>query len=70
MAIDAYLIGLLNTVIWSAVAVIIVVVVFEILNRRYKLVEEIFSENSVGAAIFAGAFVIGIFYTVVTIVTH
>lgn len=68
--IGPYLLGLLNTVIWSAVAVLIVVVVFEILNWRYKLVNEIFGENSTGAAIFAGAFVLGIFYTVVSIVTH
>ncbi|MHB1005439.1 MAG: DUF350 domain-containing protein [Chloroflexota bacterium] len=69
-AISAYLTGLFNTILWSAVAIIIVVIVFEVLDRRYHLMKEIFEENSTAAAIFAGSFVVGIFFTVVSIVTH
>ena len=65
-----FLIGLGNTVLWSAVAILIVIAVFEILNRRYNLMSEIFHENSTAAALFAGSFVLGIFYTVVQIVIH
>ena len=43
---------------------------FEVLNWRYKLVKEIFEENSTAVAIFAGAFMLGIFYTVVQVVTN
>jgi len=44
--------------------------VIEVLNWRYHLLEEIFTENSTAASIFAGSFVIGIFYAVVQIVIH
>ncbi|HET6314960.1 MAG TPA: DUF350 domain-containing protein [Chloroflexota bacterium] len=59
-----------TTVLWSGVAIILVAVVFEILDRRYKLMKEIFDENSVAAAVLAGSFVLGIFYTVAQIVIH
>jgi uncharacterized membrane protein YjfL (UPF0719 family) len=59
-----------STILWSAVAIVLVAVVFEVLERRYRLLDEIFKENSVAAAIFAGSFVIGIFYTVTQIVIH
>jgi uncharacterized membrane protein YjfL (UPF0719 family) len=59
-----------STVLWSIVAIVIVAVVFEILEKRYRLLDEIFKENSVAAAIFAASFVIGIFYTVTQIVIH
>ena len=58
------------TVLWSVVAIIIVAVVFEVLDRRYKLMKEIFDENSTAAAILAGSFVLGVFYTVAQIVIH
>ena len=58
------------TVLWSVVAIIIVAVVFEVLDRRYKLMKEIFDENSTAAAILAGSFVLGMFYTVAQIVIH
>jgi hypothetical protein len=45
-------------------------IVTELLNWRYHLIDEIFRENSTAAAILAGAFVLGIFYTVVQIVIH
>ncbi|HLZ32244.1 MAG TPA: DUF350 domain-containing protein [Chloroflexota bacterium] len=59
-----------STVLWSVVSIIIVAVVFELLEKRYKLLDEIFKENSVAASILAGSFVIGIFYTVTQIVIH
>jgi len=59
-----------STVLWSVVAIVLVAVVFEVLDLRYKLMKEIFEENSVAAAILAGSFVIGIFYTVAQIVIH
>ena len=59
-----------STLLWSAVSIVIVAILFEILEKRYKLLKEIFDENSTAAAIFAGSFVIGIFYTVTQIVIH
>ena len=59
-----------STILWSVVSIIIVAVVFEVLEKRYRLLDEIFKENSVAAAILAGSFVIGIFYTVAQIVIH
>lgn len=58
-----------STVLWSAVAILIAAVVFEVLDRRYHLVKEIFEENSTAAAVLAGSFVLGIFYAVAQIVT-
>lgn len=59
-----------STVLWSIVSIIIVAVVFELLEKRYRLLDEIFKENSVAAALLAGSFVLGIFYTVTQIVIH
>jgi uncharacterized membrane protein YjfL (UPF0719 family) len=59
-----------TTVLWSVVSIVIVAVVFEVLEKRYKLMDEIFKENSTAAAILAGSFVVGIFYTVAQIVVH
>jgi hypothetical protein len=59
-----------TTVLWSIVAIVLVAVVFEILEKRYRLIDEIFRENSIAAAILAGSFVLGIFYTVAQIVIH
>jgi uncharacterized membrane protein YjfL (UPF0719 family) len=59
-----------TTILWSVVAVVIAAVVFELLEKRYRLVDEIFKENSTAAAIFAGSIVIGIFYVVAQIATH
>ncbi|MBI2954390.1 MAG: hypothetical protein HYY30_08760 [Chloroflexi bacterium] len=67
---DRFITGLGNVVLWSIVAFILAVALFEVLNRRYKLISEIFEENSVAAGIFAGAFVLGIFYTVTQIVIN
>jgi uncharacterized membrane protein YjfL (UPF0719 family) len=65
-----FLSALGSTVLWSVVAIVIVAVVFEILEKRYHLMDEIFKENSVAAAVLAGSFVIGIFYAVTQIVIH
>ena len=51
-------IGLLGGMSWESTAV------------YYRLLNEIFQENSVAAAIFAGSFVVGIFYTVTQIAIH
>jgi len=59
-----------STLLWSVVSIIIVAVVFEVLEKRYKLMDEIFKENSVAASILAGSFVLWIFYTVTQIVIH
>jgi len=58
------------TIIWSLVSILIAVVLFEVLDRKYHLMREIFEENSTAAAVLAGSFVIGIFYVVAQIVTH
>jgi hypothetical protein len=67
---ERVLIGIVNTVLWSAVSIALVVIVIEVLNWRYHLLEEIFGENNTAASSLAGAFVLGIFYTVVQIVIH
>ncbi|MER3420707.1 MAG: hypothetical protein C4290_09380 [Chloroflexota bacterium] len=54
--------------LYTLVAVVVALVVFEVLNRRFHLMREIFEENSVAAGVFGGAFVLGIFYTVAQIV--
>jgi hypothetical protein len=59
-----------TTLLWSVVSIAIVAVVFEVLEKRYRLMDEIFKENSIAAAILAGSFVIGIFFTVAQIVIH
>ena len=59
-----------STVLWSVVSIVIVAVVFEVLEKRYRMLDEIFKENSIAAAILAGSFVLGIFYTVAQIVIH
>jgi hypothetical protein len=68
--IQKLLVGLGNTVLWSIVSIALVIIVFEVLDRKYRLISEIFDENSTAAAILAGAFVLGIFYTVTQIVIH
>jgi uncharacterized membrane protein YjfL (UPF0719 family) len=65
-----FLSALGSTVLWSVVSILIVAVVFEILDKRYHLMDEIFKENSVAAGVLAGSFVVGVFYTVTQIVIH
>jgi uncharacterized membrane protein YjfL (UPF0719 family) len=59
-----------STLLWSVVSIVVVAVVFEVLEKRYRLIDEIFKEKSVAAAILGGSFVLGIFYTVTQIVIH
>ena len=59
-----------STLLWSVVSIIIVALVFEVLEKRYRMLDEVFKENSIAAAILAGSFVIGIFYAVTQIVIH
>ncbi|MBV8714935.1 MAG: hypothetical protein JO020_10140 [Chloroflexi bacterium] len=59
-----------STILWSVVSIVIVAVVFEILEKRYRLLDEIFKENSVAAGIFGASIVLGVFYTVTQIVIH
>ncbi len=68
--IERFLIGLGNTVLWSVVSILIVIAVFEVLDRKYRLMNEIFAENSTAAAVLAGSFVLGVFYVVAQIVIH
>jgi uncharacterized membrane protein YjfL (UPF0719 family) len=65
-----FLSALGSTILWSVVSILIVSVVFEVLEKRYRMLDEIFKENSIAAAILAGSFVLGIFYTVVQVVIH
>ena len=59
-----------STLLWSLVSIVIVAVVFEVLEKRYRLLDEIFKENSIAAAVFAGSLILGIFYVVTQIVIH
>ena len=59
-----------STILWSVVSIVIVAVVFEILEKRYRLLDEIFKENSVAAGVFGASIVLGVFYTVTQIVIH
>ncbi|MCL4534578.1 MAG: DUF350 domain-containing protein [Bacteroidetes bacterium] len=68
--VERFLIGLGNTILWSTVSIVIVVAVFEVLDRKYKLMNEIFEENSTAAAVLAASFVLGVFYVVAQIVIH
>lgn len=55
-------------ILYSAVAVALALIVFEIAGRRYDLIREIREENNVAAGVLGGSFVLGIFYTVAQIV--
>jgi uncharacterized membrane protein YjfL (UPF0719 family) len=60
--------AVVSIVLYSAVAVAVALIVFEILNRRFRLIHEIFEENSIAAGVLGGSFVLGIFYTIAQIV--
>ena len=66
-----FLTGLGNVLVWSAVCIGIIFGTLEVLDRRYGVVKQIFGpEDATDAAIFLGAFVIGVFYMVTQFVTH
>ena len=68
--VERFLGALLSTVLWSIVAIVLVAVVFEIMQRRYGLMREIFDENSTAAGILAASIILGISYIVVQIIIH
>lgn len=69
-AIERFLSALASTVLWSFVAILLVGIVFEIMQRRYGLMREVFEENSTAAGILAGSIILGISYIVVQIIIH
>ena len=68
--VERFLGALGSTLIWSIVSILLVAVVFEIMQRRYGLLREIFDENSTAAGILAGSIILGISYIVVQIIIH
>ena len=68
--IERFLGALGSTLIWSIVSILIVTVVFEILQKRYGLMREIFDEYSTAASILAASIILGISYIVVQIIIH
>ena len=68
--IERFLSALGSTLIWSIVSILIVAVVFEIMQKRYGLLREIFDENSTAAGILAASIILGISYIVVQIIIH
>lgn len=58
-----------STLLWTLISVLLALGVFWVIDRRYGLAKEIFEENSIAAGILAASFVLGVFYTVATIVT-
>ena len=69
-AVRRFLFALGSTLLWSFVAILIVAVVFELMQRRYGLMREIFDENSTAAGILAASIVLGVSYIVVQIIIH
>ena len=68
--IERFLTALGSTLIWSFVSILLVAIVFEIMQKRYGLLREIFDENSTAAGILAGSIILGISYIVVQIIIH
>ena len=68
--VERFLGALGSTLIWSIVSILLVAVVFEIMQRRYGLLREIFDENSTAAGILAASIILGISYIVAQIIIH
>ena len=68
--IERFLSALASTLVWSLVAIILVAVIFELMQRRYGLMREIFDENSTAAGILAASIILGVSYVVVQIIIH
>jgi hypothetical protein len=47
-----------------------VAVIFELMQRRYGLMREVFDENSTAAGILAASIILGVSYIVVQIIIH
>ena len=69
-AVQRFLFALGSTLLWSFVAILIVAVVFELMQRRYGLMREVFDENSTAAGILAGSIVLGVSYIVTQIIIN
>jgi hypothetical protein len=52
------------------VAILIVAVVLELMQRRYGLMREVFDGNSTAAGILAGSIVLGVSYIVTQIIIN
>ena len=68
--IERFLGALGSTLIWSIVAIVLVAVIFELMQRRYGLMREVFEENSTAAGILAASIILGVSYIVVQIIIH
>jgi uncharacterized membrane protein YjfL (UPF0719 family) len=68
--VQRFLLALGSTLLWSFVAILIVAIVFELMQRRYGLMREVFDENSTAAGILAASIVLGVSYIVVQIIIH
>ncbi len=68
--IERFLSALVSTVLWSLVAIVLVGVIFELMQRRYGLMREVFDENSTAAGILAASIILGVSYIVVQIIIH
>ena len=68
--VERFLTALGTTLIWSIVSILLVAIVFEIMQKRYGLLREIFDENSTAAGILAGSIILSISYIVVQIIIH
>jgi uncharacterized membrane protein YjfL (UPF0719 family) len=69
-AVQRFLFALGSTLLWSFVAILIVAIVFELMQRRYGLMREVFDENSTAAGILAGSIVLGVSYIVTQIIIN
>jgi uncharacterized membrane protein YjfL (UPF0719 family) len=68
--VQRFLFALGSTLLWSFVAILIVAIVFELMQRRYGLMREVFDENSTAAGILAGSIVLGVSYIVTQIIIN
>jgi len=68
--IERFLTALVSTLVWSLVAIVLVAIIFELMQRRYGLMREIFDENSTAAGILAASIILGVSYIVVQIIVN
>jgi hypothetical protein len=68
--IERFLTALGSTLVWSIVSILLVAIIFEIMQRRYGLMREVFEENSTAAGILAGSIILSISYIVVQIIIN
>jgi uncharacterized membrane protein YjfL (UPF0719 family) len=68
--IERFLGALVSTLAWSVVAIVLVAIIFELMQRRYGLMREVFDENSTAAGILAGSIILAVSYIVIQIIIH